>query len=69
MITKTKNLKISDKELTELRKEVIKEFPDDFALQEIHLSRKILALEAKKSGSDYLFYIQKVVSELNEVSE
>jgi len=47
------------KELEEIRKEVESEFPDDPALQEIHIARKIIAREAEKEGLSYLEYISK----------
>ena len=37
-----------------------KEFPFDEALQEIHISRKILAYESKKNKMNYLEYIKQV---------
>lgn len=33
-----------------LRREVELEFPDDYALQQVHIARKLLAAEARKSG-------------------
>ena len=47
------------KEVEEIRKEVESEFPDDPALQEIHIARKIIAREAEKEGLSYLEYISK----------
>jgi hypothetical protein len=64
MSLQTNTSLISDKEFSKLRKDIVKEFPHDFALQEVHLSRKILALEAKKIGMDYLQYVRKIASDV-----
>lgn len=40
----------TEEEIEEIRKEVMEEFPDDPALQQAHIARRILALEAEKQG-------------------
>ena len=50
--------KILEKEMEEIRKKVEKEFPDDPALQQIHIARKIIAREAENSGMSYFEYIK-----------
>jgi hypothetical protein len=41
---------LSEEEIEEIRREVMGEFPDDPALQQVHMARRILALEAQKQG-------------------
>lgn len=50
--------KISEKVMEEIRKKVEEEFPDDPALQQIHIARKIIAKEAELAGMSYLNYIK-----------
>lgn len=33
-----------------MRREVEAEFPEDYALQQVHVARKLLAAQARKSG-------------------
>lgn len=42
--------RLSEEEIEQIRKEVLEEFPDDPALQQVHIARRILALEAQKQG-------------------
>jgi flagellar basal body P-ring protein FlgI len=49
---------LTKEELEEIKKMVIEEFPDDPALQQIHMARKIIAKEAENEGLDYLEYIK-----------
>lgn len=49
--------KITKKEMREIEKKVAKDFPDDFALQQVHISREIIMLEAKKLGISLFDYI------------
>jgi hypothetical protein len=42
--------RLSEEEIEEIRREVMEEFPDDPALQQVHIARRILALEAQKQG-------------------
>ena len=51
-------IKITREELEEIRKMVEEEFPDDPALQQVHIARKIIAKEAEQEGLSYLEYIR-----------
>lgn len=51
-------IKLKEKEIEEIRKEVEEEFPDDPALQQVHIARKILVKEAKLEKLSFLEYIR-----------
>lgn len=44
--------------IEEIKKEIEREFPGDFALQQVHIARKILAEEAKEKGLSFWEYIK-----------
>jgi len=50
--------KIKEKDIEEIKKEVKEEFPDDPALQQVHIARKIIAKEAESEGLSFLEYIR-----------
>ncbi len=50
--------KLLKKEISKITKEIQKEFPEDSALQEVHIARKIIAKEAEMAGMSYIKYIQ-----------
>jgi hypothetical protein len=50
--------KIKETEMDEIRKMVEEEFPDDPALQQVHIARKIIAKEAELEGLSFLEYIK-----------
>ncbi len=56
--------KITEKEIEEIKKMVEEEFPEDPALQQVHIARKIIAREAEYEGLSYLEYIKSVVKQL-----
>lgn len=47
---------LTEDELKTIRESIEREFPHDPALQQVHIARKILSLEAKKAGMDILAY-------------
>ncbi|MCK4386151.1 MAG: hypothetical protein KAW52_07805 [candidate division Zixibacteria bacterium] len=52
------NKKIAGTEIEEIRKQVEKEFPEDPALQEVHIARKFIAKEAELAGMSYIEFIR-----------
>ncbi|MEA1964864.1 MAG: hypothetical protein U9O41_07035 [Candidatus Aerophobetes bacterium] len=52
--------KIEEKEIEGIRKMVEEEFPDDPALQQVHIARKIIAREAENEGLSFLEYIKSL---------
>lgn len=48
------------KNFEHLKEEIEKEFPEDPALQQIHLARKILAREAEKQKLTYFEYVRSL---------
>jgi hypothetical protein len=42
--------RLSEEEVEEIRRLVMEEFPDDPAMQQVHMARRILSLEARKQG-------------------
>jgi hypothetical protein len=51
-------MKITEEELEEIKKVVKEEFPDDPALQQVHIARKIIVKKAEHEGLNYLEYIK-----------
>jgi len=59
--------KIKEKEIEVIRKKVEEEFPEDLALQQVHIARKIIAREAELKGLSFLEYIKLVGKRVNNV--
>jgi hypothetical protein len=53
-----KMTRITEKEVKKIRKMVENEFPDDPALQQVHIARKIISREAELEGLSFLEYIK-----------
>jgi len=49
---------IEEKDMEEIKKVVEEEFPNDPALQHVHIARKIIAKEAELEGLSFLEYIK-----------
>jgi len=47
-----------EKDIEEIRKVIEEEFPNDPALQHVHIARKIIAKEAGLEGLSFLEYIK-----------
>jgi hypothetical protein len=52
--------RIKEKDIQEIKTIVEREFPDDPALQQIHIARKILAKEAELEGLSFLEYVRSL---------
>jgi hypothetical protein len=59
--------KIEEKDIENIRKTIEKEFPDDPALQQVHIARKIIAKEAQLEGLSFLEYIKLVRKQVKNV--
>ncbi|GFP24816.1 hypothetical protein HKBW3S42_00998 [Candidatus Hakubella thermalkaliphila] len=59
--------KITEREIEGIRKMVEEEFPDDPALQQIHIARKIIAREAEHEGLSFLEYIKSLGKQVKDV--
>ena len=55
---------LSEEQKNKIIKEMEKEFPNDTALQQIHIARKILAKEAELKGMKYIDYIKSISKDL-----
>ncbi len=51
---------LNNEEMERIRKAVEKEFPDDPALQQIHIARKIISKEAEQKGMGFFDYIRSL---------
>jgi hypothetical protein len=58
-------MKITEEELKKIKKMVKEEFPDDPALQQVHIARKIIAKKAEHAGLNYLEYIKSKHVDVN----
>ncbi len=58
---------LEKEELEKIRKEIEREFPNDFALQQIHIARKIIAKEAEMKGFSYFDYIKLRIKDMEAV--
>jgi hypothetical protein len=59
---------LSQEELLYIRHQAEQEFPNDKALQEVHIARKIIAREAEKLGIEYLKYIKQLAATMQPQS-
>ena len=59
--------KVKEKDIEEIRKAVEQEFPDDPALQQVHIARKIIAKEAEFEGLSFLEYIKSLGKQVKDV--
>lgn len=50
--------KISEEDIKKIENKVKKEFPNDPALQQIHVARKIISKEAELAGLSFFEYVK-----------
>ena len=50
--------KIKEEDIENIRKAVENEFPEDPALQQLHIARKIIAKEAQLEGLSFFEYVK-----------
>lgn len=46
------------KDIKRLKEKIEKEFPDDISLQQIHIARKLISIEAEKENLTYIQWIK-----------
>jgi len=59
---------ITEEDMGEIRSAVEKKFPDDPALQQIHIARKIIAKEAELEGVSFLQYVRRRGKQIRHAS-
>jgi len=59
--------KITEKEIEVIKKKVEEEFPNDPALQQVHIARKIIAREAVLKKLSFLEYIKLLGKQVKSV--
>jgi len=58
---------LNEKEIEKIKKDIESEFPNDTALQQIHIARKIIAKEAEMKGLKYLDYIKLITKDMEAI--
>ena len=59
---------LKENDIKEIKKMVEEEFPNDPALQQVHIVRKIIAKEAELKGLSFLEYIKLLRKQVQDVS-
>ena len=54
-------MKTWEKRSKKIQKDIEREFPADFALQQVHIARKLLSEEAKEKGIEFWKFIKMQV--------
>jgi len=57
---------VEKERVEEIKRDVEREFPNDFALQQVHIARKLLAEEAKEKGVNFWAYIKMQAKEAKD---
>jgi hypothetical protein len=61
-------MELTENDIEKIKKMVEKEFPNDPALQQVHIARKIIAKEAELRGMSFLEYIKSLRKQVQDVS-
>ena len=59
---------IKENDIKKIKKIVEEEFPNDPALQQVHIARKIIAKEAELKGLGFLDYIKSLRKQVQDES-
>jgi len=59
---------IKENDIKKIKKMVEEEFPNDPALQQVHIARKIIAKEAELKGLSFLEYVKSLRKQVHDVS-
>ena len=59
--------KIKEEDIENIRKAVEKGFPEDPALQQVHIARKIIAKEAQLEGLSFFEYVKSLGKRVKNV--
>ena len=57
---------MKQEKIEEIKRNVEREFPSDFALQQVHIARKLLVEEAKEKGMNFWEYIKVQVKKAED---
>jgi hypothetical protein len=57
---------LTDDQIQDITQAMEKEFPEDPALQEIHIARRIMRLESEQLGMDYFSYLTQLANKVLE---
>lgn len=57
--------RVPEQEIEAIKKMIEAEFPEDPALQQIHIARKIIAREAELEGLSFLEYVRSLGKQAN----
>ena len=59
---------LKETDIKKIKKMVEEEFPNDPALQQVHIARKIIAKEAELKGLSFLEYVKSLRKQVHDVS-
>ena len=59
--------KVKEKDVEEIKRVIEEEFPNDPALQHVHIARKMIAKEAELEGLSFLEYIKSQGKQIEDV--